>query len=142
MRTMTAAMLAALAVAGGAQAQSQSNAATLPLLAGAQAAPDCGGAHTATAAVCVRTTIGALQTVFDAYVTFFQVQGWTSAGAIDNGLVMTRPRSAGGCDGLQVVAFNDPDQGSAPDSPGYLAVAPLPGDPCARWGARPQTSAQ
>lgn len=110
-------------------ATSQAGPSGLPLLAGAMAAPDCGGLNLA--AACVRTTIGELQTVFDAYETLFEQQGWTTVAAIDNGVVMAAPREGGGCDGLQLVAFVNEGLGTGPLDPGFLAVAPMVGDLCA-----------
>lgn len=126
---MAISMLAALLVAA-APAQ---EAGGMPLLMGAEAAPDCGQVRMAAPAVCVRTTIANLQPVFDAYVTLFEQQGWGPGAAIENGLVLTRAREGGGCEAMQVVAFNNPADGMTAASPGYLAIAALPDVAC---GAR------
>lgn len=112
--------------------------ARLPLLAGAQPAQDCGGLNLG--AVCVRTTIAQLQPVFDAYEAFFEQQGWVTIAAIENGVVLAASREGGGCDGMQIVAFVNEALGTAPESPGFLALARMTGDLCP--GANAPTPAQ
>lgn len=125
--------IAALAVLSATPALAQTEPAaapTMPLAQGVSAAPDCGGVVMATPAVCVQTTLVNLQPVFDAYADFLTANGWISVSAIENGLIMARPREGGGCDGLQFIAFTAPDQARVPTAPAYLAFAPVPGDIC------------
>ena len=102
----------------------------LPLAEGVTEALDCGGVALATPSVCLQTTFLNLQPAFDAYAEFLGQQGWVGVGAIENGLVLSRPREGGGCDGMQLVAFIATQQVPTASTPAYLAFSPIPGDIC------------
>lgn len=131
MKAMLFATLAVLGAVSPALAQTDPAAArALPLAEGVTQAPDCGGVALATPSVCLQTTFVNLQPTFDTYADFLGQQGWVGVGVIENGLVMSRPREGGGCDGMQLVAFIATEQAPTASTPAYLAFSPIPGDIC------------
>ena len=77
-------------------------------------------------------TIGALA---DAYIADLETKNWLAAGGDDNRVVFIKRREAGGCDGLQMVAFYDTTKTAVAELPGYLGFATIPGDVCATAAA-------
>ena len=112
------------------------------VLPGATAAPDCGPRpELANIAFCVTAPLSAIGGLGDAYIARFQALGWLQAGGDDNRVIFIRRREAGGCDGLQMLAFYDHDKPTTGTEPGYLAFAAVPGDVCASApSATPQAS--
>jgi len=112
------------------------------VLPGAAAAPDCGPRpELANIAFCVTAPLSAIGGLGDAYIARFQELGWLPAGGDDNRVIFIRRREAGGCDGLQMLAFYDQDKPTTGAEPGYLAFAAVPGDVCASApSATPQAS--
>jgi len=103
-----------------------------PVLAGAEAAPDCGAlANMSGRAFCVSALLTGVGTVADAYIADFEGRGWLVAGGDDNRVVFIKRRDGGGCDGLQMQAFYDTQAIVTPTTRGYLAFATIPGDVCA-----------
>lgn len=54
---------------------------------------------------------------------------------------LSQRKDGGVCDGMQMVAFYDTARPSAPETPGYLGFATIPGNVCAGQpaaGATPQ----
>jgi hypothetical protein len=142
MRLRIAVAVAAALVAGTATAQDgpvppagAPGSVTIPdtaLLAGATAAPDCGNQYgLAGRAFCVTAPLAGVGALADAYVAHFESLGWLAAGGDDNRVVMIKRLEGGGCEGLQLLAFYDESRPAAPEAPGYLAMAPIPGDVCA-----------
>ena len=141
------AIVSAPAVAQEPQAPTASNAAAAgapatdtPILSGAQASADCGGLNNlASRAFCITAPLGQIGALADAYVANFEARGWLPAGGDDNRVVFVKRREAGGCDGLQMVAFYDTTKPAIAEAPGYLGFATVPGDVCAN--AAPPASA-
>jgi hypothetical protein len=112
-------------------------AADTPLLGAAQPAPDCGNLHGLNGrAFCVTAPLAGVGALADTYIAHFESQGWLPAGG-------DKRKDGGGCDGIQMVAFYDTAGPAAPESPGYLGFATIPGDVCAAQpapaaGATPQ----
>lgn len=113
-----------------------------PVLTGAQPSPDCGDLHGLNGrAFCVVAPLAGVGALAEAYIAHFETQGWLVAGGDDNRVVFIKRRDGGGCDGLQMVAFYDTARPQAPEAPGYLGFATIPGDVCAGQpaaGAAPQ----
>jgi hypothetical protein len=114
-------------------AQAQGAPATdTPILGVAQASPDCGNLHNlAGRAFCVTAPIAAVGALADEYIRHFEGQGWLAADGDDNRVILVKRRDGGGCDGLQMVAFYDTTRPAAPEAPGYIGFATVPGDVCA-----------
>ena len=102
------------------------------LLEGATAAPDCGNQYgLAGRAFCVTAPLASIGALADAYVAHFEAKGWLAAAGDDNRVVMVKRQEGGGCEGLQLLAFYDESRPAAPEAPGYIAMATIPGDVCA-----------
>jgi len=146
--TLSAALLTtptALAMQETAPAPSQPAEVTDLVLPGATAAPGCGPRpELANLAFCVTAPLGSVGALADAYIARFRELEWLQAGGGDNRVVFIRRREAGGCDGLQMLAFYDESQPATETSPGYLAFAAIPGDVCAAAAspAQPQAGSQ
>ena len=103
-----------------------------PILSGAQASADCGGLNNlAGRAFCITAPLGQIGALAEAYVADFEARGWLPAGGDDNRVVFVKRREAGGCDGLQMVAFYDTAKPAIAEAPAYLGFATIPGDVCA-----------
>jgi hypothetical protein len=118
-------------------------AADTPLLGAAQPAPDCGNLHGLNGrAFCVTAPLAGIGALAESYIAHFEGQGWLPAGGDDNRVVLIKRKDGGVCDGLQMVAFYDTTRPSAPETPGYLGFATIPGNVCAGQaaaaGATPQ----
>jgi hypothetical protein len=113
-----------------------------PVLGGAQASPDCGNLHGLNGrAFCVTAPLASVGALADAYIKHFEGQGWLPAGGDNNRVVLIKRKDGGVCDGMQMVAFYDTAGPAAPESPGYLGFATIPGNVCAgqpAGGAAPQ----
>lgn len=113
-----------------------------PVLAGAQASPDCGDLHGLNGrAFCVTAPLAGVGALAEAYIAHFEAQGWLVADGDDNRVVFIKRKDGGICDGLQMVAFYDTSRPQAPEAPGYLGFATIPGNICAGQpaaGAAPQ----
>lgn len=115
-----------------------------PVLSGAQVAPDCGNLHGLNGrAFCVTAPLAGVGVLAETYIAHFESQGWLVAGGDDNRVVFIKRKDGGVCDGLQMVAFYDTAGPSAPETPGYLGFATIPGNVCAGQqapaaGATPQ----
>lgn len=113
-----------------------------PLLGVAQAAPDCGNLHGLNGrAFCVTAPLAGVGALAETYIAHFESQGWLVAGGDDNRVVFIKRKDGGACDGLQMAAFYDTAGPAAPESPGYLGFATIPGNVCAgqpAGGAAPQ----
>ena len=102
------------------------------LLEGATAAPDCGNLYSLSGrAFCVTAPLAAVGALAEAYIAHFETMGWLAAAGDDNRIVMIKRQDGGGCEGLQILAFYDESRPAAPDAPGYIAMAPIPGNVCA-----------
>lgn len=113
-------------------------AADTPLLGAAKAAPDCGNLHGLNGrAFCVTAPLAAIGALAETYIAHFESQGWLPAGGDDNRVVMIKRKEGGVCDGMQMVAFYDTAGPSAPETPGYLGFATIPGNVCAGQPAPP-----
>lgn len=105
------------------------------VLPGATRAPDCGGKpQLAALAFCVTAPIGQVGALADSYIAKLGELGWIQADGRDNLVVFVRRRDAGGCDGLQMLAFYDETKPVEETSPAYLGLATIPGDVCATQG--------
>ncbi|PQZ74002.1 MULTISPECIES: hypothetical protein [unclassified Brevundimonas] len=117
-------------------------AADTPLLGSAKAAPDCGNLHGLNGrAFCVTAPLASVGALAETYIAHFESQGWLAAGGDDNRVVLIKRKDGGVCDGMQMVAFYDTAGPAAPESPGYLGFATIPGNVCAGQptaGATPQ----
>lgn len=134
---LTTLFAAALTVAAQAQGAPATD---TPILGVAQASPDCGNLHgMAGRAFCITAPIGSVGALADEYLRHFEGQGWLAAGGDDNRVILVKRRDGGGCDGLQMVAFYDTTKPAAPEAPGYLGFATVPGDVCAAQQAAPTT---
>lgn len=134
---LTTLFAAALTVAAQAQGAPATD---TPILGVAQASPDCGNLHgMAGRAFCITAPIASVGALADEYLRHFEGQGWLAAGGDDNRVILVKRRDGGGCDGLQMVAFYDTTKPAAPEAPGYLGFATVPGDVCAAQLAAPTT---
>ena len=61
--------------------------------------------------------------------------GWLAAGGDENRVVLIKRREAGGCDGMQMVAFYDTTKTAVAELPAYLGFATIPGDVCGQAAA-------
>ncbi|WP_339915229.1 hypothetical protein [uncultured Brevundimonas sp.] len=124
--------LLSLGLTGPVLAQAQGGpVADTPILAGATLASDCGNLHDlAGKAFCVSAPLGSVGALADAYVAHFEERGWLPASGENNRLVMVRRREAGGCDGIQMIAFYDTTRPTVPESIAYLGFATIPGNVC------------
>ena len=151
MKTLISIAAAAVLMAGSAFAQAaapapqssgpQGGPATgIPLLTGAEEAPDCGNLYGMNGkAYCVAILMANVGTVAEAYIADLEAKGWLAAGGDDNRVVFVKRREGGGCDGMQMQAFYDTSRAAAPTSLGYLGFATIPGNVCAAApGAAPQ----
>jgi hypothetical protein len=103
------------------------------VLPGATLAPDCGNrADIKDRALCVSAPLAGIGALADAYVADFQSKGWIAAGGDENRVIFVhRLADGGGCLGLQMQAFYDTTRPATPETTGYLAFAPVPGNVCA-----------
>lgn len=147
---MIRSLLAATAVlslsAAAAQAQTpapapaaqQGGPADVGLLPGAELSADCGGLNNLTGrAYCVTAQLGQIGALADAYIADLETKGWLAAGGDENRVVLIKRREAGGCDGMQMVAFYDTTKTAVAELPAYLGFATIPGDVCAAAAATP-----
>ena len=150
---MIRSLLAATAVlslsAAAAQAQTpapapaaqQGGPADVGLLPGAELSADCGGLNNLTGrAYCVTAQLGQIGALADAYIADLETKGWLAAGGDENRVVLIKRREAGGCDGMQMVAFYDTTKTAVAELPAYLGFATIPGDVCAAAAATPPAS--
>ncbi|MDQ1154442.1 hypothetical protein [Brevundimonas sp. SORGH_AS_0993] len=138
---------AALALSTPVQAQTpapvapqtvQGGPADVGLLPGAELSADCGGLNNlAGRAYCVTAPLGQIGALADAYIADLEAKTWLAAGGDDNRVVFIKRREAGGCDGMQMVAFYDTTKTAVAELPGYLGFATIPGDVCAAQSAAP-----
>ena len=137
---MTTALLAALSVSLAPPVVPQTATApapqgepmVAPLLDGATLAPTCGDLYDlAGRAFCVTAPLAAIGALADAYVAHFQGEGWIAAEGDDNRVVFVKRRDGGGCDGMQLQAFYDTTRPTAPQAPGFIGMATIPGNVCA-----------
>lgn len=116
------------------------------LLPGAALATDCGGLNNlAGNAWCVTAPLGGVGALADSYIADLEQKGWLAAGGDENRVVFVKRRDAGGCDGMQMVAFYDTRKTAVAELPAYLGFAAIPGDVCAASHtspASPQASDQ
>lgn len=104
----------------------------IPLLQGAEPAPDCGNLFGLNGkAFCVAALMANVGTVAEAYISDLETKGWLAAGGDDNRVVFVKRREGGGCDGMQMQAFYDTSRPASPTSLGYLGFATIPGNVCA-----------
>jgi len=126
------ALFAATLAVGSQTVETGTDPATQLVLPGATASPDCGGLMgLAGRAFCVTAPLSALDALAEAYVKDLSGRGWLAADGAENRVVFVRRREGGGCSGLQMMAFHDSSKPASADSPGYLALAAVPGDLCA-----------
>ncbi len=110
----------------------------IPAVQGVVVDPTCGGRPAMTTlATCFATTQAGVAALADTWNAAFAQQGWIAADGDDNRVVYVRRRPEGGCDGFQLVAFDDGRQVAAPAAPAYIALATIPGDVCAAQPAAP-----
>jgi hypothetical protein len=136
---------AALSLSTAVQAQTPGQAPAAPaqvqpadvgLLPGAQLSADCGGLNNmAGRAWCVTAPLGQVGALADAYIADLATKGWLAAGGDENRVVLIKRREAGGCEGMQMVAFYDTTKTAVAELPGYLGFAVVPGDVCAQAAA-------
>lgn len=138
MKTLLIAVLTVLASPTLSMAQTTASgpqgapAADMPLLGVAQAAPDCGNLLGLNGrAFCITAPLASVGALADTYIAHFESQGWLVAGGDDNRVVFVKRKDGGACDGLQMAAFYDTAGPAAPESPGYLGFATIPGNVCA-----------
>ncbi|WP_295214903.1 hypothetical protein [uncultured Brevundimonas sp.] len=118
------------------QSAPQGGPADVGLLPGAELSPDCGGLNNLTGrAWCVTAQLGQIGALADAYIADLETKNWLAAGGDDNRVVFIKRREAGGCDGMQMVAFYDTTKTAVAELPGYLGFATIPGDVCAAAAA-------
>ncbi len=116
-----------------APAPAQVQPAEVALLPGAQLSPDCGSLNNlAGRAWCVTAPLGQVGALADAYIADLATKGWLAAGGDENRVVFVKRREAGGCDGMQMVAFYDTTKTAVAELPAYLGFAVVPGDVCAQ----------
>ena len=97
-----------------------------------QLSPDCGGLNNlAGRAWCVTAPLGQVGALADAYIADLATKNWLAAGGDENRVVFIKRREAGGCDGMQMVAFYDTARVAVAELPAYLGFATIPGDVCA-----------
>ena len=114
-----------------------------PVLQGATLDAACGNLYDlAGKAFCITAPLATIGGIADAYIAHFEGEGWIAAAGDDNRVVFVKRRDGGGCDGMQFQAFYDTNRPAAPDAPGYLAMATIPGDVCAAAPAAPETPAE
>lgn len=140
MKTLISMTAAALLLAGSAFAQDAAPAPAgpqgapatgIPVLAGAEPAPDCGNLYGLNGkAFCVSVLLPNAATVAEAYIADLESKGWLAAGGDDNRVVFVKRREGGGCDGMQMQAFYDTSRPASPTTKGYLGFATIPGDIC------------
>lgn len=146
MKTMIfAAALSALAFLASAQTAPatapQGQPVEAPVLPGSLVDPACGSLYDlAGKAFCVTAPLASIGEVASAYVTHFEGQGWIAVGGGDNRVVFVKRRDDGTCDGMQLQAFYNTNRPASPDAPGYVAMATIPGNPCAAAPAAPATA--
>jgi hypothetical protein len=137
---------AVLSLASAVQAQTpapapaaqQGGPADVGLLPGAELSADCGGLNNLTGrAYCVTAQLGQIGALADAYIADLASTNWLAAGGDENRVVFIKRREAGGCDGMQMVAFYDTTKTAVAELPAYLGFATIPGDVCAAAGATP-----
>lgn len=125
-------LILAAALSGGAQDATEEPSAAQLVLPGATASPDCGGLFgLAGRAFCVTAPLGTIDALSEAYVKDLAAKGWLAADGSQNRVVFVKRRPGGGCAGVQMLAFYDTSKPATPESPGYLALAVVPGDLCA-----------
>ena len=116
----------------------QGGPADVGLLPGAELSADCGGLNNLTGrAYCVTAQLGQIGALADAYIADLETKGWLAAGGDENRVVLIKRREAGGCDGMQMVAFYDTSKTAVAELPAYLGFATIPGDVCAAAAATP-----
>lgn len=109
----------------------QGEAATgVPVLSPAVVSADCGG-QVRSPAFCVTAQLDQVGDLAEAYLAQFEKDGWLPAAGDDNRVVLIKRREAGGCDGMQMIAFFDESKPAEATAPGYLGFATIPGDVCA-----------
>ena len=109
----------------------QGEAATgVPVLSPAVVSADCGG-QVRSPAFCVTAQLDQVGDLAEAYLAQFEKDGWLPAAGDDNRVVLIKRREAGGCDGMQMIAFYDESKPAEATAPGYLGFATIPGDVCA-----------
>ncbi|MFN3879349.1 MAG: hypothetical protein ACK4MH_13330 [Brevundimonas sp.] len=124
-----------------APAAQQGGPADVGLLPGAELSADCGGLNNLTGrAYCVTAQLGQIGALADAYIADLETKGWLAAGGDENRVVFIKRREAGGCDGMQMVAFYDTTKTAVAELPAYLGFATIPGDVCAAAAATPPAS--
>ena len=124
-----------------APAAQQGGPADVGLLPGAELSADCGGLNNLTGrAYCVTAQLGQIGALADAYIADLETKGWLAAGGDENRVVLIKRREAGGCDGMQMVAFYDTTKTAVAELPAYLGFATIPGDVCAAAAATPPAS--
>lgn len=122
----------------GAQPAPQGGPAGVGLLPGAELSPDCGALNNLTGrAWCVTAQLGQIGALADGYIADLASKGWLAAGGDENRVVFVKRRVAGGCDGMQMVAFYDTTKTAVAELPAYLGFATIPGDVCAAAAAPP-----
>ena len=137
----TAALSLSTAVQAQTAAPAQVQPAEVALLPGAQLSPDCGGLNNlAGRAWCVTAPLGQVGALADAYIADLATKGWLAAGGDENRVVFVKRREAGGCDGMQMVAFYDTTKTAVAELPAYLGFAVVPGDVCAQPAAEKPAS--
>ena len=137
----TAALSLSTAVQAQTAAPAQVQPAEVALLPGAQLSPDCGGLNNLTGrAWCVTAPLGQVGALADAYIADLATKGWLAAGGDENRVVFVKRREAGGCDGMQMVAFYDTTKTAVAELPAYLGFAVVPGDVCAQPAAEKPAS--
>ena len=140
--TMIAAALALAPMTVMAQATGVGAPIEAPVLPGATLDPTCGSLYDmAGKAFCVTAPLASIGALAEAYIAHFESQGWIAAAGDDNRVVFVQRREAGGCDGMQIQAFYDPNRPAGPEVPGYIAMATIPGDVCAAAPAAPAAPA-
>ena len=116
----------------------QGGPAEVGLLPGAELSADCGALNNlAGRAWCVTAQLGQIGALADAYIADLEAKGWLAAGGDENRVVFIKRRAAGGCDGMQMVAFYDTAKTAVAELPAYLGFATIPGDVCAAQSAAP-----
>ena len=137
----TAALSLSTAVQAQTAAPAQVQPAEVALLPGAQLSPDCGGLNNLTGrAWCVTAPLGQVGALADAFIADLATKGWLAAGGDENRVVFVKRREAGGCDGMQMVAFYDTTKTAVAELPAYLGFAVVPGDVCAQPAAEKPAS--
>ncbi len=135
---LLAAVLAVLPMTAAAQTTGATGATGIgvpveaPVMDGATVDATCGNLYgLAGHAFCVTAPLASVGAIAEAYITHFEGLGWIAAGGDDNRVVFVKRREGGGCDGMQLQAFYDPNRPAGPDVAGYIGMATIPGDVCA-----------